>query len=190
MSTDTTNYRKEAADDAASTVQNFADEILQMLVDDGKASDDLMNDYPNGDAWHHESHVDRWYNLTDAAELIDQLSQFEETDSGLWGGQQPKEAIGTCAAFTYGNAVYSEWNDLIEKINEEADTIISDFADEEETLESDIADLNDQADAAENEEEAEVYRHDAEAKQTELDNLPEKKKEALRAMIEEQADNA
>ena len=105
MTTETTNYLREAADDAADTVRNFADEILEQLLDDGKASDDLLNDYPDGDAWHHESHVDKWYSMIDAAILIDQLDEFEETDSGLWQGQSFKDAISTCAAFTYGNAV-------------------------------------------------------------------------------------
>jgi hypothetical protein len=127
MTTETTNYLREAADDAADTVRNFADEILEQLLDGGKASDDLLNDYPGGDAWHHENHVDKWYSLIDAAQLIDQLSDFEETDSGLWEGQQPKEAISTCAAFTYGNAVYNEWRELIEEINDRASDIISDF---------------------------------------------------------------
>jgi hypothetical protein len=190
MATETTNYLREAADDAAETVRNFEDEILEQLIDNGEASDDLFNDYPNGDSWHHESHVDKWYSLTDAAELIDQLSDHEETDNGLWEGQQPKEAIGTCAAYTYGNAVLSEWNDLIKEINGEADTIISDFADDETTWEEEIAGLENDADAAESDEDADEYRRNAEAKREELDGLAEKKKEALRAMIAECADNA
>ena len=72
--TETTNYLREAADDAADTVRNFADEILEQLLDEGEASDDLLNDYPNGDAWHHECHVDKWYSMIDAATLIDQLN--------------------------------------------------------------------------------------------------------------------
>jgi len=125
--TETTNYLREAADDAADTVRNFADEILEQLLDDGEASDDLLNDYPNGDAWHHECHVDKEYSLIDAATLIDQLMEFEETDSGLWEGLEPRRAIAAQAAYTYGNAVYSEWRELIEKINSEASGIISDF---------------------------------------------------------------
>ena len=125
--TETTNYLREAADDAADTVRNFADEILEQLLDDGEASDDLLNDYPNGDAWHHECHVDKDYSLIDAATLIDQLRDFEETDSGLWEGLEPRRAIAAQAAYTYGNAVYYEWRELIEKINSEASGIISDF---------------------------------------------------------------
>jgi hypothetical protein len=125
--TETTNYLREAADDAADTVRNFADEILEQLLDDGEASDDLLNDYPNGDAWHHECHVDKDYSLIDAATLIDQLRDFEENDSGLWEGLEPRRAIAAQAAYTYGNAVYSEWRELIEKINSEASGIINDF---------------------------------------------------------------
>lgn len=132
-----TDYQQEARDDARETVSEYKDKILEKLQESGKASQDLYNDYDGGDSWHHESHVDRWYNLSDAAELIDQLSEHEETDSGLWEGQQPKEAIGTCAAFTYGNAVYSEWRDLIEEINHDAEEIIDDF--DEQINEAEIA---------------------------------------------------
>jgi hypothetical protein len=157
--TETTNYLREAADDAADTVRNFADEILEQLLDDGEASDDLLNDYPNGDAWHHECHVDKDYSLIDAATLIDQLMDFEETDSGLWEGLEPRRAIAAQAAYTYGNAVYNEWRELIEKINSEATGIISDF--------DETAEECDDTDALETD-----------------------KREALRKIIDEIADNA
>ncbi len=123
------NYRNDALNNARETVQEFRNEILEKLTESGEASSDLLNDYGRGDSWHHETHIDKLYDLTDAAELIDQLSDHEETDSGLWAGQQPKDAIGTCAAFTYGNAVYSEWVDLIEAINDEAEGILNDYSD-------------------------------------------------------------
>lgn len=129
------NYQSDAESDARETVSEFKDTILEQLEEKGEASKDLHNDYLNGDAWHHESHVDRQYNLIDAAELIDELSEYEETDSGLWEGQQPKEAIGTCAAYTYGSAVLSEWCDLIDEINREVETIIDDFDEQIEVAE-------------------------------------------------------
>jgi len=121
------DYQIKALEDARETISEFREEILEQLNDTGKASDDLLNDYGTGDSYHHESHVDRCYDLTDAAELIDQLYEHEETDSGLWEGQRPKEAIGTCAAYTYGSAVYSNWADLIKEINDEAEAIINDY---------------------------------------------------------------
>jgi uncharacterized membrane-anchored protein YhcB (DUF1043 family) len=131
------NYTQKAMDDARETVSEYREEILEKLEESDKASDDLFNDYSNGDAYHHESHIDKWYNLTDAAELLDELCNHEETDSGLWESQQPKEAIGTCAAYTYGNAVYSEWRDLIEEINDEAEIVINDY--DEQITEAEIA---------------------------------------------------
>ncbi len=199
MSRVSENYLANAESDAKETVDNFKEEIVEQLCDNGKASDDLLNDYPNGDAWHHESHVDKWYNLHDAAAVLDQLDEFEETDNGLWEGQDMKEALSTCAAFTYGNAVYNEWRELIERINEEADRIISEFDEEEAELEEAVDAAN--TEAADREQEAEeagltddevaelaeladIARGEAEEKQAELDGLPERKQAALLAMVE------
>ena len=52
-----TDYEVSAESDAKETVRNFIGEILEQLTDKGEASDDLLNDYPNGEAWHHESHT-------------------------------------------------------------------------------------------------------------------------------------
>ncbi len=114
-------YFQDAKDDAKSTAEEFKDQIVEMLLDDGKASDDLHNDYPSGDSYHHESHVDRDYNLSDAAAVLDELHQYQETDSGLWDGQDPRRAVATMAAFTYGNAVLSMWSDLISEINDDSE---------------------------------------------------------------------
>lgn len=66
--------------------QGLIDTRVEQLVESGEASDDLLNDYPNGDSYHHESHVDRSYSVTEAAEILDAYSDYEETDSGLWEG--------------------------------------------------------------------------------------------------------
>jgi len=115
---DETNYHKEAESDAAEMVKYFESEIIEQLLEKGEASDDYNNDYDGGDGYHHSSHVDKSYTLLEAANLLDQLDQYEETDSGLWEGQLPRDAISTQAAFTYGNAVGSMWSDFIKKINE------------------------------------------------------------------------
>ena len=196
---DTENYRDNAESDARDCVSNFRDEIVEMLLNDGKASDDLLNDYPGGDCYHHESHTDKWYNLQEAAAVLDQLDEYEETDSGLWEGQDMKTALGTCAAFTYANAVYNSWNNLIESVNDEADTIIDEFDTERSELEDAISDLTSEADDAEadaDDEEiecdvadelnatAEAARTCAAEKQALLDNIDERKADALREMVD------
>ena len=80
--------------------------------------------------------------LQEAAALLDELSKHEETDNGLWEGQEPREAIATQAAFTYGNAVYAEWTDLIKQINDDADGIAETFDEEGDTLRDKINELD------------------------------------------------
>lgn len=126
-----TGYRAKALDDAQNMAMEFIDDIVLAIQENGKASDDLFNDYHNGDSYHHETHVDKWYSLTEASELIDELHEFEETDSGLWEGQSPKEAISTCAAFTYGNAVYSMWQEIIEQINDDVEDFVLSYEDDD-----------------------------------------------------------
>lgn len=114
-----TNWYKEALGDAIDTIDNFEDEIVEKLAEEGEASDDLFNDYSGGDEYHHSSHTDKSYSLLEAAHLLDQLDRYEETDNGLWEGvEDPERALEVKAAFTYGNAVMSEFQDLIKELNE------------------------------------------------------------------------
>lgn len=135
MAREETNYPLEAENDAKDTVENFIGEIVEKLIEDGEASNDLHNDYSGGDSYHHETHVDRSYSLLEAAQILDSLGEHEETDSGLWEGQEPRRAVEIQAAFTYGNAVYSEWTDLIERINEDAREVLEEFSEKKKELE-------------------------------------------------------
>lgn len=123
------NYRQEAREGAAEIVDNYLDEIVDEIVNDGEASKDIRNDYANGDSYFHETFVDKDYNLVEAAELLSDLSDYKETDRGLWEGLEPERAIACQAAFTFGNAVESFFRDLVDEINTEvADTEETDRA--------------------------------------------------------------
>lgn len=113
------NYLEDAQSDALSTIENFLDETVEQLREKGEASDDLLNDYSDGDSYHHENHVDKSYTLLESAQILDQLHRYEETDSGLWEGSEPRKAIEIQAAYTYGNAVYNLWRHLIGELNKE-----------------------------------------------------------------------
>lgn len=132
------SYRDDALSDAKDTIENFKDEIVEQLLEKGEASDDLYNDYPNGDSYHHESHLDRSYRLTEAAEVLDELHEFEETDSGLWEGLEPRAAIEVQAAYTYAACVYSIFRELVKDINgDEGVHLCCEMVDELEALEED-----------------------------------------------------
>ncbi|MDD5527072.1 MAG: hypothetical protein PHE11_06705 [Candidatus Omnitrophica bacterium] len=111
-------YYQLAEEDAKMLVTDyFMNEIIEQLMENGEASDDYNNDYSNGDGIFHETIVDRGYSTEEAIELLNDLREYEETDSGLWEGESWDRALATIAAFTYGNAVYDEWTKLIEEIN-------------------------------------------------------------------------
>jgi hypothetical protein len=125
------DYSKEAGEDAKEFIENFIEEIIDQLISDGSASTDLNNDYDNGDAFIHETYTDRDYNLQEAAKLLHDLTDYEETDSGLWEGQEPRQAVATQAAFTYSSAVTSVIIDIIKSINddEEIGDILKEYED-------------------------------------------------------------
>jgi hypothetical protein len=124
-----TDYHAEVASDAWNAIENYVSDMVDHWRSSGEISDDLLNDYADGDSYHHENHVDNDYSLTEAATLLDQLSDHEETDSGLWHGLEPRRAIAAQAAYTYGNAVMSEWIDIIGSINDELEGLRSEMLD-------------------------------------------------------------
>jgi hypothetical protein len=113
------DYQQEAEDDAAMLITDyFMDEIIDQLIDSDEASADINNDYDNGDGIFHEVITDRSYHLTDAAELLSQLYGNAEEDTGLWEGETNVDRIAEIqAAYTYGNAVWDEFDTLIMNIN-------------------------------------------------------------------------
>lgn len=85
------DYRKAAKDDAQEFIEEFSEQIQLQMIEGRHVSDDFRNDWDRGDSYFHESYVDREYDLSEAAELLDQLDDFEETDSGLWEGQRRRK---------------------------------------------------------------------------------------------------
>ncbi len=113
------SWMSKAIEDAEDLIKEyFIDEIVQSIVDGGEASSDMYNDYDNGDGIFHEVITDREYHRSDAIELIDELYEYEEEDTGIWEGLDWEGIIQAKAAYTYGNAVMSEWDRIIEWIND------------------------------------------------------------------------
>lgn len=108
------DYKIEAKRDAARMALEVLGDIVLQLKKNGSASLDL-SDYDGGE--HYRSRFDQGYGLHEAADIIDQLSDYEADDEGLWQGLAPREAISVMAAETYTNAVYDLWKDLIDRIN-------------------------------------------------------------------------
>lgn len=118
------NRIHSATDDAKDTALHFLNYITQQLIEGDDASADLFNDYCDGDSYFHESHIDREYSLSEAADVLETYAEFEETNSDLWEGLPPRDAISAQAAYTYGNAVMSEWQSIIRHINDSDQRVI------------------------------------------------------------------
>lgn len=117
-------YFLDALSDAWETGRDFVDTMVEQFESDGKVSDDLLNDYPDGDGYHHEQHTDRDYDLTEAAAILDELAEWEETDDGLWQGLEPRRAIAAQAAYTYSACVYDLWRrHVVEELNDKLDAL-------------------------------------------------------------------
>lgn len=102
-------------------LEYLLEEMVEQVICDSKISNDVNNDYSHGDSAFHEVIVDREYNKTDAIDLIEELYKYEEDDSGLWEGEDLSRILAIKAAYTFGNAVYSEIGDIIDELNSELD---------------------------------------------------------------------
>jgi len=121
---------REAAKDAA---KHFEDEIVEEIIDsEGKTRKVYIGDY--SDSYAHENLSDSYYNLHEAADVLDDLSKYEADDEGLWEGMKPRDAISVMAAETFRNAAESFFSQILEKVNDEieaaeGDGLIWDFDD-------------------------------------------------------------
>jgi hypothetical protein len=116
------SWSEKAEEDAKDfIIENLLDEIVEQLADDGEVGEDINNDFSNGDGAFHETITDQSYDLQEAAELMSNLSQHLEEDSGLWESLEPQEAISCQAAYTYSNAVYHEATAILEEIRDNID---------------------------------------------------------------------
>ena len=112
------DYQKDINEEAVGFILEYEEDFQQAIVD-GLEFD--RNDINSLDENFHCDIVDRGYSLTDAAFVIENCEN-EETDSGLWDGQDANTAISTIAAFSFGNDVWEKceeiYNGLVERFNE------------------------------------------------------------------------
>ena len=86
----------------------------------------FLNDYPGGDSWHNENHTDKSYNLSEAAALLEELRDYEETDEGLWQGASHGKRLAPKRPTPMPMRSMALFRELIEKVNDE----YGDLADE------------------------------------------------------------
>ena len=129
------NYQKDVDNEARDFFLDHEEMIVTALTDDVEWD---RNDIDDLDERFFETVTDRAYTLHDAAYIVEECEN-EETDTGLWEGQQPEDAIKTKAAFSFANDVWFECKRLYGELEEETDEKESDGGyetDREETAQS------------------------------------------------------
>ncbi len=115
------SYYNKADDNAKELIIELIDEIVEQFIEDGEIGEDIRNDFNHGDSLFHETIVGRYYSAEEAIKLLSSLHEYEETDSGLWEGQEWEQILSSKAAWTYGNAVYDMATDILTKIGNSID---------------------------------------------------------------------
>lgn len=110
-------YREKAANDARVIARvNLFDEIVaETMKRKGPTDKVFITDYPSG--YLHTPEAPR-LSLWEACDLLVELDEFEETDSGNWKGKNTREALVISAGLTYRNAVNTYFTKIIDQIND------------------------------------------------------------------------
>ena len=129
--------------------------------------------------------MDKSYNLQEAAELLDELDEYKETDEGLWEGQEPRDAIATQAAYTYGAAVMSLFQALIKEINNDDDleSLKEQYDNLEDKIQEELDDLEAEHDENEKAKEAADYQRVTFEPPFDLEDKLEQKQEEIKTLI-------
>lgn len=110
-------YRKKARHDARviARVDLFKEIVDEVLKQKGLTDKVHITDYPSGQRHTPEApNVSIW----EACDLLEELSDYEETDSAYWQEKEVREALKICAGLTYRNAVNAYFTKFIDQINE------------------------------------------------------------------------
>lgn len=122
------NWRDKAEEEAKAAANYLYDDIVEAVLDaQGKTKKENIHQF--SDSYASESIGDSHYGLREAADLLEDLYEFEADDEGLWEGLKPRDAISVMAGETFRSAVESMFTDLMEEINDavESPDIIWDF---------------------------------------------------------------
>lgn len=110
-------YWDEAKREARKIFHYLSDEIVAEIMEEkGPIEKVRIADFPSGDQY--APGDDQNYSLIEAAKSIEELNQFEETDSAYWEGQDIRRAFRTVASLTYRNAVNYFFTGMIDVLND------------------------------------------------------------------------
>lgn len=113
------NFKAKAMDDALDCIDEHSEAIAESLLENNCEADDDPETYDQ--YVRHENWQQHDYGLIEAAHLLDQLEEHEESDTGLWeGADGVREILSSMAAFTYCNACTDLFRRFIKDLNNDS----------------------------------------------------------------------
>src|SRR4030042_3569260 len=112
------DYQKDIEQEAKSFLSEHEEEFKQAIKENKEFDRNEIDDL---DEWFHEEITDRAYTLKDAAYIISNCEN-EETDSGIWEGQDAKATLSSIAAYSFSNDVWLKCEEIYKEIKENFDT--------------------------------------------------------------------
>lgn len=109
------DYYKDVETEAKDFLANNED-MIKGALEDGKDFD--LNDIDGLDGAFHYDITDRAYSPRDAVFVLENTDN-EETDSGLWEGQDWRDELSTRAAYSFSNDVWFKCEEIYKEMQEE-----------------------------------------------------------------------
>ena len=121
-------YLDDAREIAVDAVREYQEDILKAIMKGKKYT-------LNADVPINQCSIYTWINekseifpdLQEAAAILEELARFKETDSGIWQGLEPREAIISQAVSTFTNAVCAMTAALLAYIHEHFEDRLDDL---------------------------------------------------------------
>jgi hypothetical protein len=129
------DYDNEVEEEAYDFIFDHEEMMVQALKDD---ADWDYNDIDDLDMYWHEEIVDRGYTLEDAAYILSECHE-EESDRGLWEGQDASDAMSTQAAYSYSNDVWFKCEELYNELKEKMQDLIDEKDDDDDRDDDEFA---------------------------------------------------
>jgi hypothetical protein len=120
------NWQKRVEEDAANIVEeakewlkdNPGEDLLTRFEEEEDSEPFFLHETLDG--WGYFVYLDK-ESIKDAIDCLDQLEYWEETDNGLWEGQDYREEINTRAFWTYKNALRDKVREKLQELKEKGE---------------------------------------------------------------------
>lgn len=121
------DYEKDVEEEADEFILDHEDNIKEAITDNTEDFSEVETKYGEIRDSFHEVVIDRAYSPSDAVCVLENCEN-EETDSGLWEGQDWRDELSSRAAYSFGNDVWFKCEEIYNELKERVETMLDENA--------------------------------------------------------------